>query len=451
MLFKTRKGLDLPISGEPEQVIYDDGGRVRTVALLGKDYVGLKPKMLVNEGDRVKLGQPLLTDKANPEVNYASPGAGVVRSIIRGPKRVLQAIVVELDGDEEQTFQSYDEVELYELTAEQVRANLLASGLLTSFRCRPYGKVPSAHSTPHSIFVTAMDSNPLAADVDPIIKEREQDFINGLRVISKLTDGKVYVCKAPGTDIPVCDSDSVVVAEFDGPHPVGLAGTHIHFLDPVSAGKTVWSTKYQAIISIGALFTTGRLDVERVISLAGPQVEKPRLIRTRLGASTEDLVKGELKPSECRVISGSVLHGHHAVAWAAYLGRYHYQITVLPEGREREFFGWIEPGRDKYSALNVYLSSRDRKSGRRFVLTTSKNGSPRAIVPIGAYESVMPLDILPTPLLKALVVGDTDQAQALGCLELDEEDLALCTFIDPGKHDFGPVLRKNLTQIEKEG
>jgi len=451
MLFKTKKGLDLPISGEPEQVIYDDGGRVRTVALLGKDYVGLKPKMLVNEGDRVKLGQPLLIDKGNPELNYASPGAGVVRSIIRGPKRVLQAIVVELDGDEEQIFQSYDESKLSGLTPEQVQTNLLASGLLTSFRCRPYGKVPVAHSSPHSIFVTAMDTYPLAADVEPIIKERSQDFINGLHVISRLTEGKVYVCKAPGVDIPTGDCEAVVVAEFDGPHPAGLAGTHIHFIDPVSAGKTVWSTKYQAIMSIGALFTTGRLNEERVISLAGPLVEKPRLIRTRLGASTRDLVKGELKPGECRIISGSVLNGHHAVAWAAYLGRYHYQITALHEGREREFFGWIEPGRDKYSALNVYLSSRDRKSGRKFALTTSRNGSPRAIVPIGAYESVIPLDILPTPLLKALVVGDTDQAQALGCLELDEEDLALCTFVDPGKHDFGPVLRKNLTQIEKEG
>ena len=175
------------------------------------------------------------------------------------------------------------------------------------------------------------------------------------------------------------------------------------------------------------------------------------MVKTRICASTEDLLRGEVLESESRVISGSFLFGHHAINWAAYLGRYHYQVSVLPEGRTREFFGWIVPGKDKFSALNVFLSSRDRKTGRRFRLTTNKNGSPRAIVPIGAYESVMPLDLLPTPLLKALVVGDTDTAQALGCLELDEEDLALCTFVDPGKHDFGPVLRSSLTQIEREG
>ena len=450
MLFKTKKGLDIPITGEPEQVIHE-GGVVKTVALLGKDYLGLKPSMRVKEGDRVKLGQALLSDKTNPELNYASPGTGTVRSITRGPKRVLQSIVIELEGDEEEHFSSYKASELDGLSREQVRDNLLASGLLTSFRTRPYGKVPMAESLPAAIFINAMDTNPLAADAELIIKERSEDFINGLKVIAKMTDGKVYLCKAPGSDIPQPDCDSIVVHKFEGPHPAGLTGTHIHFVEPVHQDKMVWSTKYQAVLSIGKLFTSGRLDMERVISLAGPQVEKPRLIRTRLGASTKDLTAGELKEGESRIISGSFLNGHRAVAWAGYLGRYHYQLTVLKEGRDREFFGWIVPGRDKYSSINVYTSSLDRKKGRRFPLTTNINGSPRAIVPIGVYEAVMPLDILPTPLLKALVVRDTDQAQALGCLELDEEDLALCTFVDPGKHDFGPVLRTNLNQIEKEG
>jgi Na+-transporting NADH:ubiquinone oxidoreductase subunit A len=180
-------------------------------------------------------------------------------------------------------------------------------------------------------------------------------------------------------------------------------------------------------------------------------VKNPRLVRTRVGANTNDLVAGELDDSENRVVSGSVLYGHEATDWAAFLGCYSLQVSALKEGRQRELFGWIVPGKDKYSALNVYTSSVDKKTGRLFPLTTDKNGSNRAIVPVGIYETVMPMDILPTPLLKALVVGDSDQAQLLGCLELDDEDMSLFTFVDPGKHDFAPVLRANLNKIEKEG
>ncbi|PKM35172.1 MAG: NADH:ubiquinone reductase (Na(+)-transporting) subunit A, partial [Gammaproteobacteria bacterium HGW-Gammaproteobacteria-10] len=302
-----------------------------------------------------------------------------------------------------------------------------------------------------SIFVTAIDTNPLAADPSVIIKERSADFTNGLAVIAKLTDGKVYVCKAHGADMPTGNASSVSVAEFSGPHPAGLPSTHIHFIDPVNANKSVWHLDYQAVMAIGSLFTTGKLNVERVVSLAGPTAKKPRLLRTRVGACLSELVAGELMDGENRVISGSVIYGHKAADWSDYLGYYSNQVSVLKEGRDREFFGWIVPGKDKYSALNVYTSSKDRKSGRKFPLTTNKNGSNRAIVPVGVYESVMPMDILPTPLLKSLVVGDTDQAQMLGCLELDEEDMALFTFVDPGKHEFGPVLRANLTKIEKEG
>ena len=450
MQFKIDKGLDLPITGEPKQVI-EKGNKVSSVAILGMEYLGMKPKMLVNEGDKVKLGQVLFTDKKNPGVNFTSPGAGEVKAINRGAKRVLRSVVIELKGTAQETFQEYKEKDLSALTAGQVKENLLASGLWTTLRARPYGKIPAVDSTPSSIFITAIDTSPLAADPVVIIKERKADFVNGLEVISKLTQGKVYVCKASGADIATGSNSSVVTAEFSGPHPAGLPGTHIHFLDPVNANKFVWHLDYQAVIAIGALFTSGKLNTERVISLAGPAVKKPRLLRTRFGASTMDLLKDELQPGENRVISGSVLYGHRASNWAGYLRCYHNQLSVLKEGRGREFFGWIVPGENKYSAMNVYVSSRDRNSGRRFAFTTNKNGSNRAIVPVGVYETVMPLDILPTPLVKALVVGDTDQAQMLGCLELDEEDMSLLTFVDPGKHDFAPVLRANLTKIEKEG
>jgi Na+-transporting NADH:ubiquinone oxidoreductase subunit A len=450
MQFTIKKGLDLPITGGPKQEI-EDGNQVKSVAILGTDYVGMKPTMLVSEGDSVKLGQVLFSDKKNPGVNFTSPGAGVVKSIHRGAKRVLQSVVIELQGSEQETFAKYSEADLATLTAQQVQENLLASGLWTALRARPYGKIPAVDSKPSSIFVTAIDTRPLAADPEFIIKERAADFANGLSVLAKLTDGKTYLCKATEDEIATGNAP-VTVAEFKGPHPAGLPSTHIHFIDPVNIHKFVWYIDYQAVIAIGALFTTGKLNVERVISLAGPTVKNPRLVRTRVGANTDDLVAGELLDDvESRVISGSVLYGHIATDWAAYLGAYSLQVSALQEGRAREFFGWIVAGKDKYSALDVYTSSVDKKHNRLFPLTTDKNGSNRAIVPVGIYETVMPLDILPTPLLKALVIGDSDQAQLLGCLELDDEDMSLFTFVDPGKHDFAPVLRANLTKIEKEG
>lgn len=450
MLIKIDKGLDLPITGGPEQLIHDDGGKVASVAVVGQDYVDLKPTMLVQEGDHVKLGQPLFAHKKNPRIVFTSPGCGVVKAIHRGERRVLQSVVVTLDGDDELAFAAYQETELAGLAPEQVKDNLLNSGLWTSLRTRPYSKVPDPDTTPQAIFVTAIDTNPLAADPAVVIKSRAADFQNGLTVIGRLTAGKVYLSKAPGADIPA--AGSVTVAEFDGPHPAGLAGTHIHFLDPVGAGRTAWYLDYQAVIAIGALFTTGKLDVTRVVSLAGPIVNKPRLLRTRVGACLSDLTAGQLAADkEARVVSGSVLYGRKAEGWADFLGPYHNQVSVVEEGRTREFIGWLEPGENKFSALNVMLSSLPKFAGKKFAFNTNKNGSARAIVPVGVYETVMPLDILPAQLLRSLVVGDTDMAQALGCLELDEEDLALCTFVDPGKHDFGPVLRQNLIQIEKEG
>jgi len=449
MQFIIKEGLDLPITGEPKQII-EDGNTVSTVAILGTDYVGMKPTMLVSEGESVKLGQALFTDKKNPGVLFTSPGAGTVKAIHRGEKRALLSVVIELKGATKVSFDHYKESDLVNLTAEQVKENLVASGLWTTLRTRPYGKTPAIDSTPNAIFVTAIDTRPLAADPAIIIRERSNDFNNGLTVLANLTAGKLYVCKATGVDMPVANVASV--AEFSGPHPAGLPSTHIHFIDSVNINKFAWHLDYQAVIAIGALFTSGKLNVERVISLAGPTVKNPRLIRTRVGANTDDLVAGELLDDvESRVISGSVLYGHTANDWSAFLGCYSNQVTALQEGRDREFFGWIVPGKNKYSALNVYTSSVDRKDNRLFPLTTDKNGSNRAIVPVGAYEALMPMDILATPLLKALVVGDSDQAQLLGCLELDEEDVSLFTFVDPGKHDFGPVLRANLTKIEKEG
>lgn len=452
MQITTKKGLDLPVTGEPEQVIYNNAGTIRSVALLGADYAGLKPALRVAEGDRVRLGDVLFVDKTHPELAFTAPGAGTVTAIHRGERRALISVVVTLEGNEQVSFPSCAPSKLSDLSAEEVRANLLSSGLWTLFRTRPFSRVPAPDTTPHSIFVTATDTNPLAARPDVVIADRSSDFKNGLQILAKLTAGKIHLCKALGASLETPKLDALSVAEFSGPHPAGLVGTHIHYLDPVGPGKVVWHLDYQSVMSIGSLFTTGKLNVERVVALAGPLVSSPRLVKTRVGANLMDLTAGQIRPAGvARVISGSVLHGRRAEGGAEFLGRFHNQVTVLAENTDREFMGWVVPTGKKFSFLNVLLTSLPSERGRKFAFTTTKYGSPRAIVPVGVYEDVMPLDILPTQLLKSLIVGDTDMAQALGALELDEEDLALCTFVDPGKHDFGPVLRRNLTQIEKEG
>ncbi len=446
---RLKKGLDVPISGVPEQRI-EHGPAVREVALLGVDYRGMKPTMVVREGDRVKSGQPVFTDKRHPEINYVAPGAGVVKAINRGAKRVFQSLVIELDGDERLEFPGLKNADLASLTSDQVRTTLLHAGLWTALRTRPFSRVPAPDSTPHSIFVQAIDTEPLAANPALIINEHPQDFVHGLHAIRHLSGGTVYLCTAPGADIPGRDLNFISHYEFDGPHPAGLPGTHIHFLDPVSSTKVVWHINYQDVIAIGKLMATGHLWTDRVISLAGPQVTSPILYRTRLGASLSELTEGKLKPGDNRIISGSVLSGRQATPPLDYLGRYHNQVSVLLEGRDREFLGWQRIGFDEFSVKRVFATGF-AADGRRFPMTTNLRGSHRAIVPIGSYEDVMPLDILPTFLLRALACEDTDLAQSLGALELDEEDVALLTFVDPGKHDFGPLLRSALNRIEIEG
>ena len=446
-MIKVRRGLDLPISGAPEQVVYD-GPTVSQVALVGLDYQGMKPTMAVREGDQVKLGQLLFTDKKNASARYTAPAAGTVVAINRGERRVFQSLVIDIDGDTSETFETYAVEQLDTLDRADVIENLVKSGQWTALRTRPFSKVPAADTMASSIFVTAMDTNPLSADPSVIVGQRREDFTSGLKILARLTNGPINLCVAPNSTIPGADIDGVRKIAFSGPHPAGLTGTHIHFVDPVSIDKTVWSIGYQDVIAIGALFTTGCIDVRRVIAIAGPQVTQPRLLGTRLGANINQLVIGELKNDENRVISGSVLSGRQAVSEFAFLGRYHSQVSVIQEGRERQFLHYLRAGVDKHSSLPVFVSSLTKKL---FNMTTSTNGSERAMVPVGGYEKVTALDILPIQLLRSLIVGDTEMAQKLGCLELDEDDMGLYTYVCVGKYEYGRILRDNLTRIEKEG
>lgn len=436
----------MPIVGKPEQVIYP-GTEMSSVAVMGYDYIGLRPTMAVKEGDAVRLGQLLFADRDNDRAQITAPASGVVRAIHRGERRVLQAVVLDLDGDAAETFDTWSESELDKLRSDQIADNLVRSGLWAALRTRPYSKIPRAAAEPHSLFVTAIDTNPLCADPAVVIAAAAGDFANGLRVLRQLVSCPIHLCTA--ADAQIQAQPGIDRHEFAGPHPAGLVGTHIHFIDPVSAHKTVWHIGYQDVIAIGQLFSSGRLPVERVVALGGPGVQAPRLVRTRLGADLAQLVQGSLLPGALRLVSGSVLEGHTARGELGYLGRYHQQVTALGEGAERHLLRYLVPGADAHSTLPVFLSRLNPR--KLLAMNCNTNGSERAMVPLGNYEKVMPLDILPTQLLRALIVGDTEAAQRLGCLELDEEDLALCSYACVGKYEYGPILRSNLARIEKEG
>lgn len=456
--YTIKKGLDIPIAGAPGTEISDK--KVRHVAVVAADYVGMKPRMMVQQGNVVKRGTPLFEGKTAPGSLFTSPGAGTVVAVNRGDRRALQTVVIELNENELSgapsegdflPFAAYTGKAASEYSPDEAVALLVESGLWPAFRTRPFSKTPQVDSIPHSIFITATDTNPLAPSMDVVLDGRQTALDAGVQLVAKLTDGKVYFCRKSGSKIaPSAPPSNVGLESFAGPHPSGTVGLHIGKLDPVSSKKTVWHIGLQDLLSIGALVLTGKLDVTRLISMAGPGVKKPRLVRTRLGASVDELVEGELEDGENRIISGSILNGRVAAGDVlGFLGCFHNQISVLAEGREREFMGWLAPGSEKFSLTRLFLSVIS--PGKKFKFTTTTNGSPRAIVPIGLYEQVMPLDILPTFLLRSLACNDIEQADKLGCMELDEEDLALCSFVDPGKADFGPMLRRNLELIEREG
>lgn len=448
-MIKIKRGLDLPLAGEPLQQIRHVVTDVRRVALVGPDHVGMKPTMFVRERDEVKLGQPLFEDKKNPGVLFTSPAAGTIKAIHRGDKRAFLSVEIEPGGSAEETFAAYASRELLTLDRRDVHENLVRSGMWTAFRTRPFSKAPRLSSVPVAIFVPAMDTNPGAPDPALVIGLERTAFLDGLKVLTRLTDGKVFVCQRQGAAVFERKPDFVQVEEFQGPHPAGLVGTHIHFLRPVGPGKVVWSIEYQDVIAVGKLFTTGRLHVERVVALSGPQVTEPALVVTRLGARVSDLTAGRLRAGDNRVIAGSVLCGRRAEGPLDFLGRFHKQVSVIEEGATREFLGWQAPGLDKFSIKRVYASAFFPT--KKFSLSANLNGSHRAMFPIGSYEQVMPLDIMATFFLRSLLTQDVEQAQALGALDLDEEDLALSTFVCPGKHDYGRLLRDVLTTIEREG
>jgi Na+-transporting NADH:ubiquinone oxidoreductase subunit A len=446
-----RKGFDVPVEGEPEQVVYP-GAPVRHVALCGVDYIGLRPRLLVEVGDAVGLGQPLWLDKRDPAVCYPSPGQGVVTAINRGARRVLESVVVSLQdtGAEDVRFEALTPRQIEGLDRDQAAERMLRSGLWTALRTRPFSRVPPSDSAPRAIFVTAIDTRPLAPDPAVVVARDAEHFALGLSVLTRLTEGSVWLCTAPNWDITLPGIDRVHRVTFKGPHPAGLPGTHMHFLEPAGPERINWHINFQDVTALGRLFRRGVIDTARIVSLCGVCVNEPRLVTTRVGAALEEVLRdGVCETAVCRVISGSVLGGRAATGTLAYLGRYHDQVSVFREGGRSFVFGWSGLFPRRFTTAPTF--SRRTGHRKRYAFSTTQNGRFSGMLPMRVFDRVMPLDILPSPLLRALLVKDTERAQALGCLELDEEDLALCSFVCPAKNDYGVALRINLEQIEKEG
>lgn len=443
--YTLRKGLDLPIAGAVTETSIQTAS-VRTVALLGHDYFGLKPRLAVEEGDVVAAGAPVFVHKDNPEAQITAPVSGRVTAIHRGARRRLISVEIAVDA------KAADPVDFSNVgdasTREGLVERLAAAGLWTSFRTRPYSKVPLTTDAPAAIYVNAMDTEPLAADPALIIAEAPEAFVRGLEAVAALTDGNTYLCQSQGATIAGSDAAGITPVAFSGPHPAGLAGTHMHFVEPPTATKTVWTIGYQDVIAIGQLLLTGKLDATRIVAITGP-LAKPRLVRTVMGASLTELCETDNPDGlPIRMISGSVLSGHAGEGADAYLGRYDRQITLMEEDHKQIPMGWIRPMSSKYAVQPVLGSAF---ASKLYNLTTNLNGGRRAMVPTGTFERLMPQDFLPTQLLRSLLVMDTDTAQALGALELDEEDLGLVGFACPAKYEYGMALRDCLTKIEKEG
>ncbi len=445
------RGLDLPIAGAPAQRIHP-ARAVRELAVLPSDLRGFRPRLQVQVGDTVAAGQVIYQDRTFDAMRVVAPAAGRITHIHRGERRIIQSVVIETavssDAGSSSPFSAWSSSVGRDRT--KLRELLLESGLWTALRTRPFSHVPKPDGAPDALFVTAMDTQPLAPDVDVIVGERESDFATGLAALTVLTDAPVFVCRKAGSSVGT-GVRGVELADFAGKHPAGTVGYHIHTLAPVSRTHSAWHVGAQDVIRIGHLIETGLLDATHVVALGGPLVREPRLLRTQLGTPVLALVDGELTAAETepRIVSGSVLTGIAVTDnVTGYLGRFHQQITVLPEGRPGAFLGWMSAFTSSYTHLPIYISTWMKNRGMAF--DTRLHGGHRAMVPIGAYERVMPMDIMPTHLLRAITIGDTEWSEELGALELDEEDVALCSYVCAGKQEYGVALRNVLDQLAGE-
>jgi Na+-transporting NADH:ubiquinone oxidoreductase subunit A len=443
---KLKKGLNIMLQGEAVKVLSEEF-QSSLFGVKPVDFPGLVPKLCVKPGETVKAGTPLFYDKIRTDIKFTSPVSGRVHSILRGDRRKLLEIVVERSGNE---FEEFGKGDLSLLSRDQVKEKLLASGIWPAIRQRPYNIIAHSEDVPKAIFISGFDSAPLAQDYNFIMENCSGTlFQSGLNILAKLTDGKINLVLNSKTSPPdiLKNATGVDISWFSGPHPAGNSGVHIHHLNPVNKGETVWLINLQDVITLGRLFTEGIYKPERIIALAGSEVLNPKYYKILSGASIAGIVRDNIKPGKLRYISGNVLTGTK-IESDGYLGYYDSMVSVIPEGDYYEFFGWAKPGLNKFSFSRTFASNLI--PGKIFKLDTNMHGGHRAFVMTGQYEKVLPMDIYPLQLLKAILAEDIDMMENLGIYEVAEEDFALCEFICPSKMEIQSILRKGLDIMVKE-
>ena len=444
-VYNIKKGLDIKLLGEAEKTIVDLNSSL--FAVKPTDFIGCFPKMLVEEGAEVKAGSPLFYDKYRDQIYFTSPVSGKVREIRRGAKRKLLEVVIESDGKNDAL--DFGTSEISALSREYITTSLLKSGVWPVIRQRPYSIIAEPGEKPKSIFIPAFDSAPLAPDYDLAVHGHGKEFQAGIDVLSKLTDGDIFLnVHAEKTLSKVfLNAKNVKINSFRGPHPSGNVSVHISRLHPINKGEVIWYVYPQDVITIGRLFLTGKYDTTQLIALTGSEVKKPKYFKTLKGASVKNMVDGNVSDVKLRTISGNVLTGDK-IEKHGYVGYYHQQVTVIPEGNYYEFFGWAKPGFGKWSfskSFPTFLTPN-----KKYRLDTNLHGGKRAYVMTGMYEKVFPFDIYPMQLIKAVLVKDIDLMENLGIYEIDEEDFALCEVIDTSKTDIQKIIRDGLDMIRKE-
>ncbi|MBD0367299.1 MAG: Na(+)-translocating NADH-quinone reductase subunit A [Flavisolibacter sp.] len=444
---KIRKGLDIKLAGGAIKTI-SDLPLPETFALKPPNFIDVIPKLLVKQGDEVQAGTPLFYDKNNEAVKFCSPVSGEVIEIVRGEKRKL--LEIKILADKEIRYAAFNKANPDDLSREAIVEALVNSGAWPFIRQRPFGIIADPFDKPKAIFISAFDSNPLAPDNDFIMKDAGADFQTGLDALRKLTYGKVHVTvNADGTPAPVfTEGKGVQINKISGPHPAGNVGVQIHHIDPVNKGELVWCINPQDVVIIGRLFNEGKFDASRVIALTGSQVKNPQYYKTLVGGAVKNiLTDGGLKEGDNRIISGNVLTGRQISA-DGYLDFYDAQITVIPEGHEPEFMGWLAPGLNKFSKSRAFFSWLT--PNKKYDLNTNMHGEERPFVITGQYEEVFPMDIYPVQLLKAVLIEDIELMENLGIYEVVEEDFALCEFVCTSKIESQDIIRRGLNLIRKE-
>lgn len=447
---KLKRGFDINLAGKPEKKI-SEASHSETYALKPTDFPHMsRPKLLVKEGDTVKAGTAIMFDKMSEQVRYCAPVSGEVVEIKRGAKRKLLEIKILADKEIVfEQFKSYSSSDIAGLSKADALAQMQAGGVWPNIIQRPFGIVANPEDTPKAIFISAFDTNPLAPDVAFQLQEKEKHFQAGLDILKKLTSGKIHLNINGTAEVPQVFSQAkgVELNKFSGPHPAGNVGVQIHHLDPINKGEVVWTVSPYGVAQIGQLFTEGKYDASKLVAVTGSEVKSPAYTKTYSGAMLEKLMGNDVPSGNIRFIAGNPLTGENC-GKAGYLGFYHNQVTVIPEGDYEEFLGWLKPSTKKLSFHKAIGLLSFLNRGKEFQVDTNTHGEDRPFVVTGAFEKVLPMDILPTYLFKAILAEDYDDMEALGIYELVEEDVAICEFIDPSKHELQKILRQGIELIK---